>query len=196
MPRKRTVSDEALLDAALVLVRQLGPEALTFSELASRVGLAPSTIVQRFKSKPELLRASLLRAWDRLDKDTAVAIETAPHGPRGVTELLVRLSGQYEAHDYADQLRVLREDLRDPVLTARGQAWLSTLADAIEARLSDGRRGNGQASGLGPLILAHWQGTLTIWSFTREEPVPDMVRKNLDDLLTRILRTPRRGASR
>lgn len=195
MPRKRTVSDEALLDAALVLVRQLGPEALTFSELGSRVGLAPSTIVQRFKTKPALLRASLLRAWDRLDEDTAVAVRTAPHGPAGVTELLVRLSGQYEAHDYADQLRLLREDLRDPVLTARGQAWLSTLADAIEARLSDGPRGNGQVSGLGPLILAHWQGTLTIWSFTREEPVPDMVRKNLDDLLARLLQKPRREGS-
>jgi AcrR family transcriptional regulator len=180
MPRNRTISDEALLDAALALVRELGPEALTFSNLASRVGLAASTIVQRFKTKPELLRASLLRAWDRLDDDTAAAIQTAPSGPGGVTEMLVRLSGQYDAHDFADQLRVLREDLRDPVLTARGRAWLSTLADAIDARLP------GAGGGVGMLILAHWQGTLTVWSFTRQEPVQAMVRRNLDELLNRL----------
>jgi AcrR family transcriptional regulator len=189
MPRKRTISDEALLDAALALVREAGPEGLTFSTLSSRVGLAGSTIVQRFKSKPDLLRAALLRAWDRLDEDTATAIEAAPSGPSGVTELLVRLSGQYEAHDYADQLRLLREDLRDPVLTARGRAWLATLSDAIEARLADGPA---TVAGLGPQILAQWQGTLTIWSFTRQEPIQAMVRRNLDDLLEGLLKTPRR----
>jgi len=53
-----------------------------------------------------------------------------------VIELLVRLTGQYDAHDYADQLRLLREDLRDPVLRARGQSWLATLTQAVEDRLS------------------------------------------------------------
>jgi AcrR family transcriptional regulator len=145
--------------------------------------------VQRFKTKSDLLRAALLRAWDRLDEDTATAIESAPSGPNGVTELLVRLSGQYEAGDCANQLRVLREDLRDPVLTARGGAWLATLSDAIEARLADGPA---PVAGLGLQILAQWQGTLTIWSFTRQEPVQVMVRRNLDDLLQRLLQTPRR----
>jgi AcrR family transcriptional regulator len=180
MPRKRTISDEALLDAALAVVREAGPEGLTFSTLSTKVGLAGSTIVQRFKTKPDLLRSALLRAWDRLDEDTAAAIASAPSGPSGVTDLLVQLSGQYEAHDYANQLRVLREDLRDPVLTARGQAWLATLSDAIEGRLG--------AAGLGLQILAHWQGTLTIWSFTRPEPVQAMVRRNLDDLLSRLVK--------
>ncbi len=48
----------------------------------------------------------------------------------------MRLTGQYDAHDYADQLRLLREDLRDPVLRARGQSWLATLTQAVEDRLS------------------------------------------------------------
>lgn len=170
MPRKRVISDEALLDAALAVVRQVGPEGMTLAAVAEGAGLAAPTIVQRFGTKAELLRAALVRAWDRLDADTAIAIDAAGPGPKGVVEMLVRLSGQYEAHDFADQLRILREDLRDPVLTKRGQAWLATLAAAIEERLPGVP---------GALVLAQWQGTLTIWSFTRQAPVRTMVRRSL-----------------
>lgn len=174
MPRKRTVTDEALLDNALAVLRTAGPDGLTFGAVAEQAGLAASTIVQRFGSKPKLLRAALLRAWDRLDDDTAAAVGSAGRGAKGVIDLLVRLSGQYEAHDYADQLRILREDLRDPILTDRGKAWLAVLAEAIEARVPG-------ISGM--LVVAQWQGTLTVWSFTREAPVEDMVRRNLREFL-------------
>jgi hypothetical protein len=97
--------------------------------------------------------------------------------------MLVSLTGQYEANDYADQLMVLREDLRDPVLRARGEAWIATLAAAIEARLGEGS----DADGLGELVLAHWQGTITVWSFTRRGPLRAVVRDSLELLLARIL---------
>jgi AcrR family transcriptional regulator len=176
MPRNRTISDEALLDHALLVLRDAGPDGLTFGAVARQAGLAASTIVQRFGSKPGLLRATLLRAWDRLDDDTDAAIAAAGRGTRGVVDLLVRLSGQYAVHDYADQLRVLREDLLDPVLTERGRSWLAVLAHAIEARVPG-------TSGM--LVLAQWQGTLTVWSFTREAAIEDMVRRNVTAVLAR-----------
>jgi AcrR family transcriptional regulator len=183
MPRKRTIPDQDLLDAALILVRASGPESLTFTALAQRSGLAASTIVQRFGTKAGMLRAALLRAWDLLDESTERALGHAGSGPNGVVELLLALTGSYEAHDFADQLRVLREDLRDPVLRDRGRVWLDTLTQAIERRLGPG------AGGLGKIIVAHWQGMLTVWSFTREGPLIDVVRPGLEDLLTRV--TPR-----
>ncbi len=155
-------------------MRNVGTEGLTFNAVAERAGLAASTIVQRFGSKPGLLRAALLRAWDRLDNDTSTAVATSGRGAKGVIDLLVQLSGQYQAHDYADQLRILREDLRDPVLTTRGRAWLATLAEAIEERVPP-------ISGM--LVLAQWQGTLTLWSLTRDAPIEVMVRRNLRALL-------------
>jgi AcrR family transcriptional regulator len=194
MPRKRTIPDEDLLDAALGLVREVGPDAVSFGSLASRVGLAPSTLVQRFGSKAALLQAALLRAWAQLEAATDEAIGAAPDGPAGVVELLVSLTGQYDAHDFADQLRVLREDLRDPVLRARGEAWFATLSEAVEARLVGTRARNGD---LGPLVVATWQGTLTVWSFTRDAPVVDVVRHTLEGLLGQLVpESPRRSRSR
>jgi AcrR family transcriptional regulator len=184
MPRPRTVPDRDLLDAALALVRAAGPQGLTFAALASRTGLAASTLVQRFGTKAALLRAALSRAWDRLDAETASAAAAAPPGPRGLIELLTRLSGQYGVGDaFADQLLILREDLRDPVLRARGQRWLATLAKAVGQRLD---RAPGSAEGLGALIVTHWQGSVTIWSFTRHTALDVAVRDSLEGLFARL----------
>jgi AcrR family transcriptional regulator len=186
MPRKRTISDETLLDAALVLVRADGPDSLTFAALAATTGLAAPTIVQRFGTKAALLRAALSRAWDQLDANTAAADDAAPMGARGVVELLVALSGQYKAEDFADQLLVLREDLRDPVLRARGDAWMQTLTTAIERRLVRRPRDQDRVNGLGRVVIAQWQGTLTVWSFLRHAPLKDAVQTSLEDLFTRL----------
>ena len=193
MPRKRTIPDEDLLDAALGLVREVGPDAVSFGSLASRVDLAPSTLVQRFGSKASLLQAALLRAWAQLEAATDDAIAAAPDGPAGVVELLVSLTGQYDVHDFADQLRVLREDLRDPLLRERGRAWFATLSQAVETRLVGARGPDGD---LGRLVVATWQGTLTVWSFTRDAPVVDVVRDTLGELLGRLLPEPPRGRAR
>lgn len=189
MPRPRTVPDTDLLDAALVVVRGAGPEALTFAAAARGAGLAASTVVQRFGTKAGLLRAALLRAWDLLDERTAAAAARAGAGPAGVVELLVGLSGSYDAHDFADQLRVLREDLRDPVLRERGRRWLHRLAAEVEHRLGPDTSGPG-ASGIGRLVVAQWQGTLTVWGFTREPDLTDAVRGALTDLLARVHPAP------
>lgn len=184
VPRTKTIPDEVLLSAGLDIVHRDGPAALTFSTLAKVVDLASSTIVQRFGSKAELLRATLLYAWDRLDRHTANTAASASPDAAGVVDLLVALSGEYEANDYAEQLMVLREDLRDPVLRSRGQKWIATLASSIEERLAEA---HGGPAGLGGLVVAHWQGTLTVWGFTRRGPLPDFVRHSLDELLGRIL---------
>ena len=162
MPRKRSVSDESILDDALRLAETRGPAALTFSALSAEVGLAPATLVQRFGTKAGLLRAALLRAWDHLDAATAAADAAAPEGPDGVVELVTALSRQYDPSEDADQILLLREDLRDPVLRARGRTWIAALAAAVERRLP------GAEPGVGRLVVAQWQGSLTVWQFHRE----------------------------
>jgi AcrR family transcriptional regulator len=182
MPRKRAIPDHDVLDAALSIVRAQGPGALTFAALADRVELAPATIVQRFGTKAGLLRAALTRAWDLLDEATSVAIDQAPLSPAGVIEILVALSGQYsEGDDFADQLLILREDLRDPVLRERGRLWLERLSEAIEGRLDDTLQGRTERLGL--LVFAEWQGALIIWSFRRKGSLRDEVRMRLEELL-------------
>jgi AcrR family transcriptional regulator len=77
MPRPRTVSDEAILDAVLALAHRVGPARVTFASAAAETGLSAATLVQRFGTKRDLLLAADKRGIDlwvgALDRSTAAS---------------------------------------------------------------------------------------------------------------------------
>lgn len=186
MPRRKTMPDEAVLEAALQLLHDRGPEALTFANLAQASGLAAATLVQRFGSKARLKQAALLHAWDHLDEKTARLGEQTPSTPEGAVALLVGLSGDYGGIEaYAEGLLVLREDLRDPQLRARGAQWRDTLAGILDRCLAehiDGRQG------LGLLMASQWQGALVWWGFEPDRPVTEHVGRELEQFVAQLVR--------
>jgi len=186
MARPRSVSDEAILDAANRVMQTLGPAGVTFASVGLEAGLSPATLVQRYGSKDGLMRAALLRAWDGLDAMTASADQSASLDAEGAIELLVSLSDYGDGDQYSEGLLLLREDMRDPVLRARGESWGQALARALGRRLSDDLQ---QGFTLGRLMASQWQGSLLWWGFSRDGSVTDFVARELkvwcDTVLTR-----------
>ena len=177
MPRPKTQSDEDVLDAAHRLIQERGPEALTFDSLARACGLSAATLVQRFKSKAGLKQSALMYAWDRLDEKTASLAATVSKTPDGAVELLVGLSGNYGGIEtYAEGLLVLREDLRDPALRARGAAWKAALSGALDDCFANTPSA---LQGIGLLIASQWQGSLLWWSFDPQGDVENHVEESL-----------------
>jgi AcrR family transcriptional regulator len=178
MPRAKTISDDAVLDAVLELVTAAGPAALTFARAGRAAGLSPATLVQRHGSREALLQATLLRAWDRLDAETAAADAEEPITPEGAIRVLLRLMPPEMAERNAtDGLLLLREDIRNPVLRARGAAWGQHLALALGRRLDDGA----EAERLGWQMASMWLGAQTWWAFTRIEAPDAAIRAALED---------------
>lgn len=187
MARPRTLSDLDILDAANKLLHRHGPEALTFESLGRACGLSPATLVQRFKSKAGLKQAALLRVWDGLDEMTAALAASAPKTPDGAVSLLVGLSHYGGIETYAEGLLLLREDLRDPLLRARGTAWKAALCSALDERLSGIA---GAPQGLGLLMASQWQGSLLWWAFEPEGKVEDFVEAGLRRFVAAVLAVP------
>jgi AcrR family transcriptional regulator len=186
MPRPKTLPDEEVLQAALGLIRAGGPESLTFARLAGACGLSAATLVQRFGSKAGLKRSALLLAWDRLDQQTATLAAHAPPTSRGAIEILVGLSTDYGGVEaYAEGLLLLREDLRDPALRARGAAWKVALCAALEERFRDVP---GAPRGIGLLLASQWQGALLWWSFDPQQGVRRYVERSLTRFVSSVLR--------
>ena len=178
MPRKKTLSDEEVLATAHRLIHEAGPEALTFDRLAKASGLSPATLVQRFKTKAGLKRATLMQAWDQLDEKTTSLAENLPKTPEGAIAMLVALSGSYGGIEaYAEGLMVLREDFRDPDLRARGAAWKEALSAALDERFADMP---GAPRDIGLLLATHWQGSLLWWGFDPKEEIGAYVGKALE----------------
>ena len=166
MARTKTVSDEAILDAAMALMVREGPEAVTFAAVGREVGLSAATLVQRHATKAEFLRAVLLRAWDQLDAQTARLDETTELSPEGAVRMLVAMFPMGEGEsDYAEGLLILREDMRDPLLRERGAQWGEALAKALGRRLSGDPA---RQPLLGRLMASQWQGAQLWWAFERK----------------------------
>jgi AcrR family transcriptional regulator len=183
MPRPKTQADAQVLAVAHRLIHARGPDALTFAALARATGLSASTLVQRFVSKAGLMRATLHHAWDRLDERTAQHAATTPRTPKGAIALLVELSRAYgDIESYAEGLLVLREDLRDPELRARGAAWKTALSDILD-RCLDAR-----PEGVGLMMAAQWQGALLWWSFEPQGIVEDFVEEQLHRFIAAVRR--------
>ena len=187
MPRPKTLPDSAVLKAAYALVHRYGPDALTFATLAQACGLSGSTLVQRFKSKADLIRSTLSYAWDGLDEKTATFSAKVPKTPDGAVQLLTQLSKDYgEIEAYADALLILREDLRDPALRARGAKWKAVLTRALDECFA----AEPQApQGIGLLMAAQWQGSVLWWSFDPKGRVEQYVEDNLSKFVSAIIGT-------
>lgn len=187
MPRTKALADEEVLQVALRLVQARGPEGLTFQSLAKACGLSPATLVQRFGSKAELMRATLGHAWDHLDRQTWQLAAEAPRTPEGAVQILVGLSGYGDIDDYADGLLLLREDFRDPALRARGAAWKRALCQALDACFADVPEA---PEGVGLLLASHWQGSLVWWGFEPKGRVEAFVEETLERLVAALTRRP------
>lgn len=185
MPRPKTLPDRDVLKAAYELVHRHGPDALTFATLAQACGLSASTLVQRFKSKADLIRSALSYAWDGLDERTAAFSAKVPKTPDGAVQLLTLLSKDYgEIEAYADALLILREDLRDPTLRARGAKWKTVLTRALDECFDSVRHA---PPGVGLLMASQWQGSLLWWSFDPKGRVERYVEDNLEKFVSAIV---------
>ncbi|MBW9092576.1 TetR/AcrR family transcriptional regulator [Microbacterium jejuense] len=174
MTRTKTQSDQQVLDVALQIVQESGVRGLTFSAVAERCGLSAPTLVQRFSNKATLTRRTLLHAWDQLEAQTRELAETTPLTPAGAVELLIGLSQDFgDADSYADGLLLLREDVRDPALRARGVAWEEQLVAALDARLPPGTTGAGYA------LAAFWQGAVLWGAYRTDRPLPAYLDEKL-----------------
>ncbi|MFD1943811.1 TetR/AcrR family transcriptional regulator [Paradevosia shaoguanensis] len=177
MARPRTVSDEAILDAALGVAHRRGPANVTFASVSEVAGLSPATLVQRFGSKEALLRAALERAWDFLDAATAREDERQPLTPEGAVQIVTELWPATEADDaYAEGLLLLYEDMRDPILRQRGVTWRTALTRALGRRLSNDPA---RQALMGQLMASQWQGAQIWWAFGREGRGRDVVAGEL-----------------
>lgn len=189
MPRKKTLSDEVVLDRALEVVRRRGPEGFTLADVARECGLSPSTLVQRFASKEALLEGALERASQRLEREL---MQPSPPGgsTQGLVEWLAQLAFPFRTRELlAAHLLLLRRDLSDAGLRRQARRQSQLLRDNIARKL--GERAPtlplADRDALAGLIEAHWHGLILQWALAGRGTLRAWMQRGLDALLERVV---------
>jgi len=187
MPRPRTISDEAILDAVLELAHRVGPAAITFATAAAECGLSAATLVQRFGSKRELLLAADKRgvdlwvsALDRASADSPLA--------RVVEGLTLGVAPHATPERLANAVAMLQLDLADPDFHAemlRGaRAVRARIERDLDAALQAGElRPGTDVTTLAKLVETTYHGALIGWAVHREGALEDWMREQLEAVL-------------
>lgn len=177
MARRKTLSDEAVLDAALRVMTVKGPLDFTLADIGAATGLAPATLVQRFGGKAELVHAAFARDNVRFIERLAAAPKTT--GPAAVIALFLMLTPRtVDVGLFADQLLWLRQDMRDPLMNGLARDRFAALRAAIAERLPPLPMAPQDAA---RLIEAQWQGALNQWGLEPQGDLADYITGQLAD---------------
>lgn len=201
-PRPRTVEDEVILDAAVLVVSRVGAERMTLADVGSAVGLSAATLVQRFGSKRELMLALLKHAIGDINArfDSAVAAHESPLDAlfAAAGERPGPMKGPVPA---ANRFAFYMAQLDDPEFRAVAEqhsrsaiAGFKRLLDrAVEAgELSEGYTDTNQ---LADTIYSMTMGSLVTWTVLSEGSLKSKVHRDLDLLIRPFRRRPRKASA-
>jgi AcrR family transcriptional regulator len=177
MPRRKTISDEDILDRALPLMAEMGPAGFTLADLGKAVGIAPATLLQRFGDKQTLIE----RAFSRDNERFVAWLEELPDGVGADVVIKVytdatRLFG--DNPNLADHLLWLREDIRDPMMNRLALERFKLFRAAIVKRLPPMRVSANTAA---RLLDAQHHGAVIQWGLEPKGKLADFVRHSLKD---------------
>jgi AcrR family transcriptional regulator len=153
MPRPKSVSDTQVQTAIASLYARGGDKAVTFATVAVATGLAPPTLVQRYRSRDAMLEWALLCSWDTVDAATEAALPTLVD--RGEAAFLKAIAQSVAASVHFASLVTAKHS---KALDARAVAWRATIETHLARSFGTGR----QAETLATIAFATWQGQL-LW---------------------------------
>jgi len=177
MPRRKSISDEEILDRALPLMTTAGPAGFTLADLAREAGIAPATLLQRFGDKQMLIE----RAFARDNERFVPWLRTLPQG-KGA-EVVVRIYADAtklfgDNPSLADHLLWLREDIRDPALNRLARQRFKLFRKEIVRRMPPLRIPAERAA---QLLDAQYHGAVVQWAIEPRGKLADHVAKSLRD---------------
>lgn len=180
MPRRPTVSDDAILDAVGRAAARLGVSRLRLRDVGDEVGLAPPTLVLRFGSKRALLSAFARRAGRR-----AVTAMADPGSGNPLAILVKGLLDPATLSDHATRAQIEDADpsLRDEAARV-GRRRRKAMRALLDRAAAEGRLVKGTRTGrLARSLDATWHGALATWLLYRKRSKKRWVRRELRAVL-------------
>ncbi|MBS0605230.1 MAG: TetR/AcrR family transcriptional regulator [Verrucomicrobia bacterium] len=189
MPPKKLIDDAFVLEKALLVISELGPETFTLADVGKSVGLAPATLMQRFGSK----QALLIKAAKQVPATLKMNLEKLKaRALAWDAELMALLSELPEGfgtrQDIANSLGLLKLDMIDPELHPIARELFDTMRSRVKELLEKGKAQEMLAQQCNVDSLA-WEldalrhGLVIQWTLSGEGPLQQWLHKGLQTYL-------------
>lgn len=182
MPRPKSISDEAVLDAAARVLFEGGTADFTLSDVASAAGIARATLIQRFENRETILR----RVAERQVQATAEYLAGLPltRGMEGLRAFLHTIVGSMgDGEDFGVHVQLAWLEAKDPELRRHAAARYALVQAAIEARLPEGIE---DPQDVALHLHAVICGASMQWVAARQGPLSGYVLRRLEKALQRL----------
>ncbi|MCH9687110.1 MAG: TetR/AcrR family transcriptional regulator [Deltaproteobacteria bacterium] len=190
MPRAKSITDAALLDIALEVIRRQGPERFTLADVSRAASLSPATLIQRFGSKATMVERALARNNHQLSETVAAPVTPGPHARAQLVEWLVQLAQPLRTRRLiAAHLPVLRRDLLDPSIRRHARRHGVLMREGIGRHLAaiDPQCAPATVETNAALIEAQWHGLVIQWAISGDRSFERWLRHGLQTLLQLVL---------
>jgi AcrR family transcriptional regulator len=186
-PRPRSIEDAAIFRATARVIGRVGPAHLTVARVAKEAGLAPSSLVERFGTRRNLLLAFAAQAGEGV-RATFVAARQRERRPRAaLLAALHDLAAPVSTPEaMANNLAFLQMDLADEdfrhFAVAHGEAFRDEAAGLLR-EMQAGLPVRAAAMRARDLQIA-FNGALITWAVHREGTLRDAISQALDLVFT------------
>lgn len=188
--RPRTRSDDDVTAATMRVLGRRGPARMTLGDVAAEVGLAPSTLAERFGSKRELLLAASRASASGVQD--AFRCANAQHGAQplaALVEALDRLARPASTRkQFANHLAALELDVADPAFRREAKRHAGELRAAIARQLYAASESGDLSAGADPEQLARavhvaYNGALVTWAIGGTGRLSDALEEDIEAVL-------------
>ena len=187
-PRPRETTDEAILAATGRVMHRLGPAQITLADVAKEAGVVPATLIQRFRTKRELLLATCRTAPDMVPRQFAEARAKYASPLEALVEIYADCSGFAPTPEaVANGLAYLQVDLTDPEFHAITLAQFRALEEEtrrlLDAAVAARELCECDTRQLARLLQHLNGGAMLGWAVFREGTLERWVRRDVEALL-------------
>lgn len=187
-PRSRTTTDTDILDAAARVILRVGPTSLRLADVADEVGLAPATLLQRFKSKRALLLAVAAQGTKTIADDFATRRARAASPLDALLAISPRVRALTRSRRcLTNKLAFLQLGLSDPAfqrhLNAHHRAVQAELDKLLKEAIGAGELRTCDTRGIAHALMAVWHGSMLLWALTRAGSAETHIRADMEAVL-------------
>ena len=200
-PRPRTVEDSAILEAAVTVIRRIGPERMTLADVGEAAGLSAATLVQRFGSKRDLMLSVLKFTTAGLGHRFESAISSSDSPLEAIFAAAMDRAPDAGPEEVANMLAFYLSDFGDPDFRAlaleNSSNAVAGFKKMLDEAVAEGELAESyvDTTQLAETIYSLVMGTLLTWTVKGEGTYRAKIRSELDVLLRPFSRGPRKAGS-